>query len=205
MLYTCIIIVVLDLCAFMNVVHFPDLAMQIISRVLPPFIMWPLTLKRMVVSQKQFERQAHDVLKYLHELESLVRLNPLFKSIDAHPSKAGTYIITDNLTVFGFIRTTTTFECEWTQHEMGADAVVSAGAGTIVRSSYRLGEDGVVRDESEVEVRVLSARITEQHYNGGTGFIFPYSIHSGDFGQVASRYAYTARRGCPEPGNVIHT
>jgi hypothetical protein len=113
--------------------------------------MWPFTLSKRVVIKRNIDAPPADIVKMQHDLESLVRLNPLFRSIEKHPTKQDHWIISDNLPILGF-QTVSTFECHWVKVDDGVDSEVWAGMGTKLKSKYRVSERGEVTDDTTVEV-----------------------------------------------------
>ncbi|KAJ7584642.1 hypothetical protein C8J56DRAFT_154730 [Mycena floridula] len=101
--------------------------------------MWTTTssvsLKRQVLTTKDA------ALALFHDPVAMCNLNPLVASLEQDSADPNLYTVTDNLTVLGFYKTTTTFTVRFSPQPDGTDTVVNASGGTIFRGKWRLRTD----------------------------------------------------------------
>ncbi|KAJ7584400.1 hypothetical protein C8J56DRAFT_151454 [Mycena floridula] len=119
--------------------------------------MWNTTTTVSLSRQVTTTKEA--TLALFHDPVAMCKLNPLVTKVEQDPADPSLYTVTDNLTVFGFYKTTTAFTIRFFPKSDGLDSVVNASAGTVLKGKWRFrtDEEGIswISDEVEIEAMFL--------------------------------------------------
>ena len=123
--------------------------------------MWPFFLTQTyAIRTLRSSREA--VLALLHDPERLFWLNPLVISVEKNSESPLSYTLIDDLTVFGHVKTKTTYTCTVKPLEDGVEHNIVAGLGTRSKNTFYVrssSEDGVCELIQHTTTRVCPTQL----------------------------------------------
>lgn len=117
-----------------------------------------MNVRRCIQTSRIVQCSHETVLKVLHDPHTLATLSPIVISATVDPSDPATYIITDKLTILGCFDTHISYKAKFSFGDHGADVVVSAGAGTTLKTTWKAQkvEEGTeITEDASIEVCIL--------------------------------------------------